>query len=273
MRPILSGAILVGVGFALGIICNRFLAPSPSVEEKPREAEIAGIEDRNDEFAAAKVKIAALEGEIARLKATATRADSAGATPVPPSAPTESPNEPDRTGREEAPSPNRTAWRISAIEKFVPLSEEQRQRLTVKFERDAQGEEASESLEDILGTESAAFYRTQVKAAFERARNEAVDREIVWLGRQLALNAQQERDIKAAFDAVELELDTNELPDSVKATTGEERVKAMIAENKRREELRQERLKAILTPDQLIAYMRVQAESSQSDIEVFHGAE
>lgn len=261
------------MGFALGVLCNRFLAPSPPSEEIPPGALGAAIDDRNDEFAAAKEKIVALEGELAQLKAATTPINSAGVAPQAPSSPNEPPSKPDRMAEKTPPSPNRTAWRISAIEKFVPLSEEQRERLTVKFERDARGEDSSESLDDILGAESAAFYRTQVKAAFERARNETVDREIVWLGRQLALDAQQERDIKAAFDGVEMELDTDALPDSVKAMTGEERVKAMIAENKRREELRRERLKAILTPDQFIAYSRVQAESSESDIEVFHGVE
>ena len=62
-----------------------------------------------------------------------------------------------------------------------------------------------------------------------------------------------------------------ELPESVQALTPEERVKAMITENKRREELRQARLKTILSPDQFAAYSRINAESTKSDIEVFHG--
>jgi hypothetical protein len=153
----------------------------------------------------------------------------------------------------------------------VPLTDEQRERLTVKFERESSGDDSTESLDEILGGESAAFYREQVKAAFERAKEEEVDREIVWLSRQLALTPTQEQAIKTAFDRVETELDTTQLPASVGAKTPEERVKAMIAENKRREELRSEQLKTILSPDQFTAYTRTQAESSKSDIEVFHG--
>lgn len=266
---------IIGVSFGCGVAASRYI--SPVVKERVTSAAPALIPPppppsdttAANELAAARAEIAQLQEQIKDLQKNLPR----GAPPIPPV------EESTRTGTTQTtarPAPNappsRTAWRISAIEKFVPLSEEQRSRLTVKFAREAAGEESAESLDEILGIESAAFYREQVKAAFDRARSEEVDREIVWLGRQLALTPAQERDIKAAFDAVETELDTLELPESVGAKTPEERVKAMIAENKRREDLRQERLKTILTPDQFTAYSRVQAESTQSDIEVFHGA-
>ena len=40
--------------------------------------------------------------------------------------------------------------------------------------------------------------------------------------------------------------------------------------NRRRSELRNEQLKAALTPEQYEAYLRSQADSAASDIEVFH---
>lgn len=258
-------------GFVLGVIATRLaILPAPSLDSvtEPATPQPPVGADRESELAQAREQIEELTREIAR-RATAAAPIGSPAPLATASSPTvESSAAP---AQEHSPPSKRVAWRISAIEKFVPLSEEQKNRLTVKFEREAAGEESSASLEEILGGESATFYREQVKAAFERARNEEVDREIVWLGRQLALTSAQERDIKVAFDAVEKELETVELPESVQARTPEERVKAMITENKRREELRQARLKMILSPDQFAAYSRMNAESTKSDIEVFHG--
>jgi hypothetical protein len=171
-----------------------------------------------------------------------------------------------------------SAWRISAIEKFVPLSDEQRLRLEEKFaeERKAQeeGRESSaESLDDILGAEDAQTYRTQVSAAFERVRNEEIERDTIWMARKLGLSAEQEGQMRAVFDEVEraiaaeyppTQLGTNETP--------QKRVLRMIAENKRRVQLRTERLRQTLPPEQYEAYVRAESESSASDMEVFHGS-
>jgi len=270
--------LIIAISFGLGVLATRYLFPlgeektitaAPTISI-PSVTPPSGETDTTNQLTAARAQIAQLQAQIQELQKLKDAQH-----PLTAAAPTgDTANEVTQASEPSSPStpPNRTAWRISAIEKFVPLSEEQRNRLTVKFEREATGQEPAESLEEILGAESATFYREQVKAAFDRARNEEVDREIVWLGRQLALTPAQERDIKSAFDAVETELDTVEFPESVGAKTPEERVKAMIAENKRREELRQERLKTILTTDQFTAYSRVQAESTKSDIEVFHGS-
>ncbi len=55
-------------------------------------------------------------------------------------------------------------------------------------------------------------------------------------------------------------------------TSPQERVKAMIAESKRRRALRSEKLQAVLPPDQYQVYLRSEAESAASDVEVFHDA-
>ena len=46
----------------------------------------------------------------------------------------------------------------------------------------------------------------------------------------------------------------------------------MIAENRRRTELKNEQLKQVLTPDQFRSYLQSEAESSSADVEVFHDA-
>lgn len=171
-----------------------------------------------------------------------------------------------------------TSWRISAIEKFVPLSDEQRARLEEKFkeERAAQAEgreSTAESLDEILGTENAQAYRTQVNAAFERVRNEELERDTAWMARKLGLSPENEGRMRAAFDEVEqavaaeypqIQLGASETP--------QKRVMRMIAENKRRVQLRAERLRQVLPPEQYAAYVKAESESSAADMEVFHGS-
>lgn len=171
-----------------------------------------------------------------------------------------------------------SAWRISAIERFVPLSDEQRSRLQEKFaeERLAQQEEReskAESLDDILGAENAQLYRDNVKAAFERVRNEELERDTVWMARKLGLSTEQEERMRAAFDEVERAVVTEFPPTQLGAgETPQSRVLRMIAENKRRVQLRAERLRQVFSPEQYEAYVKAESESSASDMEVFHGS-
>jgi hypothetical protein len=177
-----------------------------------------------------------------------------------------------------APSPANDAlsWKISAIEKFVPLTPEQKERLREKYEREsdaqAHGNEVEvESLEEILGPENASYYREQVQAAFKRVQDEEIERESVWFSRKLGLSEEQETSMRQVFERVEAELGTTGHT-SNSAKNPQERVRAMIAENRRRSELRTAELSRILTPEQLQVYARIEAESSASDVEVFHDA-
>lgn len=168
------------------------------------------------------------------------------------------------------------SWRVSAIEKFVPLTDDQRKRLEAKFQEETRagqaGEEPhAEKLEEILGDDNARYYREQVKAAFDRVQNEETEKEVVWLSRQLNLAPEQERSMRAVFLEVEKTVESEFGPSSHGSKTSpQERVKAMIAESKRRRALRGEKLQTVLPPDQYQAYLRSEAESAASDVEVFH---
>lgn len=170
------------------------------------------------------------------------------------------------------------AWQISAIERFVPLSEGQRLRLANKFaeERKAreEGRESSaESLEEILGEDNAQTYRGQVKAAFDRVRNEELEKDTVWLARRLGLSPDQEASMRTIFEDVERAVAVEYPQPALGAgATPQQRVLRMIAENKRRVQLRAERLRQILPPDQYQAYMKAESESAAADMEVFHGS-
>jgi hypothetical protein len=166
----------------------------------------------------------------------------------------------------------RVRARISAIEKFVPLNADQRQLLERKFRAEISHQEdpaAVQSLDDILGKESADYYRQQTQAAFSRAQEEETDREVFYQSRKLALTAEQESAFRQALNDTEAEVNAGgEHPGT--ATTMKARMDEMLRENELREKLLNERLQTILSPDQYASYLTQQNSSSSADFEVFH---
>lgn len=165
-------------------------------------------------------------------------------------------------------------WRVSALEKFIPLTDQQKERLRDKYrtEKEAQGsgeDPGAESLDDIVGTESAQYYREQVQAAFKRVQDEEVEREVVWLSRKLALSTEQENSVKTILSQIEDEMSKGRSHGESRATP-QERMRAMVADNRRRTELRNEQLRGVFSPDQFQVYVQVESESSAADAEVFH---
>ena len=194
-------------------------------------------------------------------------------TPVPGPARPEAEDSDALKPREVSINPEVVSWRVSAIEKFVPLTEEQRERLRMMFSGTGErGAERSDTLEEIIGAESAAFYRQQVQAAFKRAQEESVEKEVVWLSRQLGLSSASEQQVRQVFATVEQQLTEERRSLELKASSPRERVRMMIEENRRRRTLRNEQLKAVMAPEQFELFLRSQAESTDSDVEIFHGA-
>lgn len=173
------------------------------------------------------------------------------------------------------------SWRISSIEKFVPLSDEQRQRLLEKFRLDrtarleGRSEGDGEALEDIIGAEAAGLYREQVRGAFERGRLEQLERDGLWLARKLSLTQDDERKVQGVLSEVERQLDREFSPMIDGASVGEvdpgAKVGRMMEQNKRRLALRAEGLKGVLSPEQYQGYLLVESQSSGADMEIFHG--
>ena len=167
------------------------------------------------------------------------------------------------------------AWRISSIEKFVPLTDDQKERLESKYAEERQAlveerESDAESLDDILGLESAETYRNQVKAAFERVQNEELEKEVVWASRKLSLSEEQERSLQAAFADVEMALKAEFGALMVAVQSPAERVTLMIRENQKRRELRAELVREMLSAEQYKDFLALEAQSASADMEIFH---
>jgi DnaJ-domain-containing protein 1 len=255
------------VGGGLVEVCHRGASceNSPHLVDGPSPTDYAG---RARE---AEVKIAALEVDIRNLRARAT--PEVTHVPVSGGRVAETPSEAEAEAADKE-RLNAVRWKISAIEKFVPLNDEQRSRLTAKFAADTEAKKrdeppSSESLEDILGAEQASFYRDQVQAAFKRAQDQEIEREVVWLSRQLSLSTAQEDAMREAMARVESQVRSAQGHGSG-AGTPQERIQAMIRENQARRDLTNEELRKILSADQFQAYLKGETESAAADAEVFH---
>lgn len=209
-------------------------------------------------------------------------ADDQPARPAPPEPPASHSEPPAAAAPVQAPLSAMQIYgvesRVSSVGKFVQLSDEQRERLRQKFTTDALkkrgGTSESESLEAILGERDAEYYRDQLRGAFERSREQALDRELFYLSRKLKLESTQESGIRTLLQSVDQAVEEKfeaERRDPRFQNEPAFRVRLMVRENEFRAEWLAEQAKTILTPDQYQAFLQEQTESSAQDMGLWHG--
>ena len=264
----LSGSVMgAGLVWALCVVPGVGSVSAPSGAAAPAVAPAVSL-SCDSETSPLRQKVRELEGKVAALSSGAS-----ATAENPKAARLEEPVEVDQEAEQQR-QQEAARWRVSAIEKFVPLTAGQRDRLSEKFRREAEsGNEAeTESLEEILGQENADYYRQQVKSAFQRVQDQETEKEVVWMGRQLSLSADQERAVRGIYAGVEQQVrqEFGAQQHGGAPRSAQERVKLMILESRRRTELRNTQMKAVLSPEQYEAFLKNEAESASADVEVFH---
>lgn len=159
-------------------------------------------------------------------------------------------------------------WRISSIEKFVTVSDEQRERLEKSFISRAKGDTPDETMEEILGEEKVELYRSQVRAAFQRAAQENREKEIYYISRKLGLGREQEQALTGVYE----NLDADSHVPLQEGDTRAAEVKDLVTAEKRKQEILLSKAREFLTKDQFEAFTALVAESAGSDMQVFHSA-
>lgn len=161
----------------------------------------------------------------------------------------------------------RVRAKISAIEKFVPLNDEQKERLAAKYRAPAGQEQ--ESLESVIGEENARYYRTEMERSFVRAQEEEDEKEVLFFSRKLNLNQAQEEQLRSAIK--NLSQDAPFPSETGKSNSHvENRLRSIIQEEKRREEALNTQVSTIFTPEQFKAYLEYKANSPTGDFQVWH---
>ena len=177
---------------------------------------------------------------------------------------------PDTIPRSKGDNDFRLRARISAIEKFVPLTDEQKERLSKKFQSDSN--ETAESLDDILGHENAEYYRNEMGKAFQRAKEEDEEKDVLLLSRQLNLSEEQESRVRIAIKQAEVEVSTAMRSQGAASKDMESRLQTMMKENQLRQEALRKQLAVIFSEEQYRRYLENEAASGASDFQVWHEA-
>lgn len=261
------GVVLGGLG--VWAAAGGSMGTSGGATSQAAIPQLAVVRCDRDELERASTRVAQLERELATERAARIEFSKGGGTaPLMDEGSGQNGEDAKRVEEDEA-----LTWRVSAIEKFVPLTADQKEQLTRKYraEREAKtsGSEArSQSLEQILGEDNARYYRQQVNAAFKRMQDEEMEKDVLLISRQLSLDAAQEESVRAVFAKVEEVVEANK--GVGKDESAHDRVKTMIEENRQRSELRNREMQNILSSEQYKAYLKTQTESSAADVEVFH---
>lgn len=160
------------------------------------------------------------------------------------------------------------SMKLNAIEQFVPLTEDQTERLRDKYSLEFTPGVRGESLEAILGKEQATFLNDQRDKAFERGQQEAREREVFFWSRKLSLTPTQESFFLNALDDTETEIE--KWKHEQKARSLQARTLLFFEETKRRRELLREKLGDVLSKDQMDTYVEQEAQSAAADVELWH---
>lgn len=166
--------------------------------------------------------------------------------------------------------------RISSLGRFFPLSEDQRERLRIKYRNEfarRRGVDVPEpeTLEAIVGDENATFYRQQVQRSFDRAAEQERDREVYYLTRKLNLTAAQEQSMREAMVQTDLVVQgilAQEF-DATRRGPGV-RMQRMIRANELEAKELAERARSILDPEQYQAYLQEQNDSAAQEMGMWH---
>jgi hypothetical protein len=150
---------------------------------------------------------------------------------------------------------------LKRIELYTDLSERQREELELLFKQqerlrqsDLSDEEYEEELNrlpklgDIIGQEAADAYQQSKSESLKRFRSQSREKELLMLGKKLALSAEQEPQVRSVLDAVEAEVALGEPrrpPRNPKELFG-----LIRKQSEKRTQLIGEKLKGVLTAEQ-----------------------
>lgn len=161
-------------------------------------------------------------------------------------------------------------WRLAAIEKLVPLTDEQREELRDKFSyRSKDPLTPQRTVDEILGKESAAIYAEAKSRARARVKSESLEKDVLYISRRLNLSQKEEENLRDVVFQVDAEIEEQKDKDPV-ASPYAGFSKYLELERLRRD-LLQKQLQQFLDTQKFNDYLKLQAESADVEIEMWHG--
>jgi hypothetical protein len=168
-------------------------------------------------------------------------------------------------------------WRLKSVEKFVDLSEAQREQLRELFggrNTDPLAQGASDkkvTLKDVLGEDNYAVYQDARARAKIKIESENREKDILYKARIINLTPKEESILRDVTLKVDQDIEARKQADDTKPATPYEGLARYLQYEKLRRELIAAELKSELPTDKYEAYLKVDADSAASEMGVWHG--
>ncbi len=229
------------------------------------------------ELCAERAKVAALPPDSkVQIAADAPSIQSSGVAAKPESKLNDSARIEHQTKQTEIPA-EVVDWRLKSVEKFVDLSEAQREQLRELFggrntDPLAQGStDKKVTLKDVLGEDNYAVYQDARARAKTKIESENREKDILYKARIINLTPKEESILRDVTLKVDQDIETRKQADDTKPASPYEGLARYLQYEKLRRELIAAELKSELPNDKYEAYLKVDADSAASEMGVWHG--
>lgn len=169
--------------------------------------------------------------------------------------------------------------KVSAINKLVNLSAEEEGELRDHYYQQKNNADYQNTLSDLLGEERTSFIREEQRRSFSKSEQENIEKDLYYYSRKFDFSSEQEKQVNNLLTVIQ-----GEVRESNKRITGEGGAEPIGRELSGREKLRvmmknirygrvmlKERMENILSEDQYRAFVEYENESTDADMELWHG--
>lgn len=162
---------------------------------------------------------------------------------------------------------------VAVIEKFVPLSESQKELLRDKYTLEFEAEDGL-PLEEIIGEENAEFVERELAAARARSELRRQKQEALYIVRELGLSAEREGEVFEVISRIEDQIEEWRAEQRVsRELVGlKARMALAIEERNLRRDYRRSAFRGVLNSEEFESYLKWEEESAEADFTLWHDA-
>lgn len=163
-------------------------------------------------------------------------------------------------------------WRLNSVAKLVDINEEQRAQLKELFSSTSADPLAQKTgLKEILGEDNYNNYQDARTRARVKIESENREKDILYKARIINLTPKEESILRDVTLKIDQEIENRKSSDGTKPASPYEGLARYLQFEKLKRELIAAELKAQLPKDKYEAYVKADADSASSELEVWHG--